>query len=164
MIVDEELFDLVERFFGEVFDGFYVGPHVRGVGYGDEAIVPDGLLLVGLLAFDDADEAGHEGAAGEGGFVHEDEDVDGVAVVCEGAGEEAEVVGEDHAGGEGGFENEDLLEVVEAVFVAAAFGGFDDDLEKLVAGLSDAGGALGAFFGEGLEPGWVDERGLLEAG
>ena len=113
-------------------------------------------FLPRLLAFDDADEAGHEGAAGEGGFVHENEDVDGVAVVGEGAGEEAEVVGEDHAGGESGFEDEDLLDVVETVFVAAAFGGFDDDLEKLVADLGDAGGGLGAFFGEGLEFGGVD--------
>jgi hypothetical protein len=43
------------------------------------------------------------------------------------------------------------LLLVEAVLVAAAFGGFDDDLEKLVAGLGGAGGALGSLFGEGLE-------------
>jgi len=124
---------------------------VGGVGYGYEAVVADGLHLGGgLFAFDDADEAAHEGAAGEGGFVHEDEDVDGVAVVGLGLGDEAEVVGEGHAGGEGGFEDEGLLCFVEAVFVAAAAGCFDDDLEELVACFGDAGCAFVALFGEGF--------------
>jgi hypothetical protein len=160
VVVDEEVLDLFDGFFGEVFDGFYVGPHVRCVGYGDEAIVAVGLLAVGLLAFDDADEAGHKSAAGEGGFIHKNEDVDGIAVVGEGAGEEAEVVGEDHAGGKRGFEDEDFLEVVEAVLVVGTFGGFDDDLEELVAGFGDAAGGFVTLFGERLEAGGVDEAGL----
>jgi len=64
-----------------------------------------------------------------------------------------------HAGGESGFEDEDFLFFVEAVLVAAAFGGFDDDLEKLVVGFG-AGGAFGAFLGEGLELCGVGERGF----
>ena len=129
VVVDEEVFELLDELFREVVEFFDVGVHVVGLGDGDEAVVADAFFAVDLLAADDADEARGDEAARESGLVHEKENVDGIAVVGEGAGEEAEVVGKDHAGGESVFEGEDFLVGVEAEFVAAALGGFDDDLD-----------------------------------
>ena len=128
---------------------------VGGVGDGDEAVVAIGFAVFGLFGFHDAEEADEDGAAGEDGFVHEDEDVEGVAVAADGLGDEAEVVGEDHAGGEGGFEEKDVLFLVEGVFVAAAAGGFDDDLDEGGVGLLGAGGGFAGLLLEGLELGGI---------
>jgi len=73
VVVHEELLNLFECLFGHVFQFLEFCVQVSGVGHGYEAIVADrGRLRGDLFAFDDADEAGHESAAGEGGFVHED--------------------------------------------------------------------------------------------
>jgi len=105
---------------------------VVGIGDGNEPVVADALLAVDLFAFDDSDETRRDEDTGEGGFVHEDEDVDGVAIAGEGAGEESEVVGEGHAGGEDLLEREDVLRGIECELVAAEAWGFDDDLEEIV--------------------------------
>src|ERR1700733_3547511 len=132
VIVDKEIFELLDEVFGEIVEFLDVGVHVVGLGDGDEAVVADALLAVDLFAADNTDKAGADETAGEGGFVHEKEDVDGIAVVGESAGEETEVVGEGHAGGENLLEREDLLVGVEAIFVAASLGSFNDDLKDAI--------------------------------
>ncbi len=80
VIVDEEVFELLDEMSGQVVEFFDVGVHVVGFGDGDEAVVADALFAVELLAFDDADETGADEDSREGGLVHEEENVDGVAV------------------------------------------------------------------------------------
>jgi hypothetical protein len=85
-----------------------------------------------LLAFNDADETGAYGHAGEGGLIDEQEDIDGVTVRRDGAGQKTEVVGETHAGWKDRLDRGDLLVGIECKLVAAALGCFDDDLEETV--------------------------------
>ena len=132
VIVDKEVFELLDEVFGEIIEFLHVGVHVVGLRDGDEPVVADALLAVDLFAADNTDKAGADETAGEGGLVHEKEDVDGIAVVGESAGEETEVVGEGHAGGENLLEREDLLVGVEAIFVAASLGSFNDDLKDAI--------------------------------
>jgi hypothetical protein len=78
VVVDEEVFELFEEVAGKVAEFFDVGVHVIGLSDGDEAVVADAFFAVDLFAADDADEARGDETAGEGGLVHEEEDVDGV--------------------------------------------------------------------------------------
>jgi hypothetical protein len=152
VIVDEEVLEFLEEFFREIVETLDVGVLVVCVGNRDEAVVSDALLAVDLLTFDDSDEAGGNENAGEGWLIHENEDVDGVAVSGDGAGEESEVVGEGHAGGKDGFEREDMLIGVKGELVAADTWGFDDDLEEIV------------LFIDGFELDGVCERVLFRHG
>jgi hypothetical protein len=116
-----------------------------GVGDGDESVVADFLLAVDLLPFDDADKPSANSDSWESWLIHEQEHVDGITVGRKGLREEAEVVRENHAGGQNFFEGEDALIGIEGKLVAAAGGGFDDDLEEA------------AFLVDGLEAGWIGE-------
>ena len=90
-------------------------------GDGEEAVVAVLLFAFDLFAFDDADESGTNGDARKGGLVHQEENVNGVAVGSLGPGKEAEIVGEAHAGGKDLFDGEDVLLLVEGELIAAAF-------------------------------------------
>jgi hypothetical protein len=152
MVVDEELLEFGEEILGKIGGAGDLGVEVVGLSDGQQAVVAGGLFAVALFAFDDSDETGAEEAAGECGLVHEDENVDGIAVGGNGTGKKAEVVGELHAGRKDFFEGEDLLIGVEGVFVATALGGFDDDLKDvvLVDGLELNGIREGTVFCHGL--------------
>ena len=99
------------------------------LGNGKQSIIANLLLSVGLLAFDDADQAGADSDAGEGRFIHEKQDVDRVAVRAEGPGQESEVVREAHASRKTAFTVKMFCSTSKAEFVATALGGFNDDLD-----------------------------------
>jgi hypothetical protein len=87
VVVDEEVLELFDPLGGKVFQAADIGVPVIGIGDSDEAVVADSLLPVELLTFDDTDEASADRDAREGGFVHEEQDVDGIAIGREGARE-----------------------------------------------------------------------------
>jgi hypothetical protein len=130
-IVDEELLQLVKELLRKVGEASDVGIEMGHFGDGEKAVVPNMLSAFCLLAFDHADETGAKKTAGKDGFVHQDEDVDGIAILGEGARDETEVAGKDHSGGKNFFEREDLLVGVKGIFVATSSRSFDDDLEDV---------------------------------
>src|SRR5580704_19064193 len=143
------MFDLLDEFFAQVVDVLDFGPGVIADFDDDDAIVTVGLfLLVDLLAFDDADGTGFDQAADKGGLVHEDEDINGIAVTGSGGRDEAEVVGEAHTGGKNAAKKEDAIVGIIGVFIAAAFGSFDDGVDDVA-----------VVFVEGTEPGWIGVTG-----
>lgn len=143
VVVDEEFFQFPDPFGGKVAEAADICIHVVGIGDGDEAVVADFLFAVELFALDYADQASAYGDSREGGFIHKQQDVDGVAVGRDGLGYETEIPGEDHSGGKNRLEGEDALFGIVGKFVAASGGGFDDDLEEIV------------FLVDGLEAGGV---------
>ena len=113
---------------------------------GDQAIVADLLLSIELFAFQDADKARWHQAAGKGGHIHEQEDVDGIAIGRESSGQEAKIVRKDHAFGKDFAQGEDPLLGIVAVFVAAGLRRLDDDLKGVIAARVERGGVgEGAF-------------------
>ena len=100
MVVDEKILELFKEVPGQIFKALDVGMHVIGLGDGYEAVVANPLLALKLFTFDDANKPGKQETAREGWLVHQDEHVDGIAVVGDGAGQEAEVVGKGHSSGE----------------------------------------------------------------
>ena len=145
VVVGEELGDFGAGLFGKVVDGAEGAVEVSGFGDGEEAVVAIGLSVLCLFDLHDAEEADKEGAAGKAGLVHEDEDVEGIAVAANRLRKETEVVREDHAGGKSGFKDEDALFFIKAVLVAAAARCFDDDLQQIVARLGGTGAAVCSF-------------------
>src|SRR5580692_120775 len=143
------MFDLLDEFFSEVVHVLDFGPGVIADFDDDEAVVTVGLFLfVDLLAFDDADRARLDQAADEGGFVHKDQDIDGIAITGFGGRNEPEVVGEAHTGGKNAAKKEDAIIGIIGVFIAAAFGSFDDGVDDVA-----------VVFVEGTEPGWIGVTG-----
>src|SRR5215469_18209500 len=65
---------------------------------GDDTIVPLTLLLLALLALDDADDTAFQDAAGEGRFVHEHKHICRIAIFGFSRGDKAEVIRKGHAG------------------------------------------------------------------
>ena len=112
---------------------------------GNQAVVADFLFSVELFSLNHSDEAGSHRATGVSGFVHQQQDIDGIAVGRDGSRQEAEVVGEDHACRQDFFECEDTLIGIVGEFVAAMSRRFDDDLEEVV------------FLHERLQAGWIGE-------
>ena len=142
VIGDEEVLDLPEDARIEVAQGFDGVLVFIGFGDGDEAVVAGGLAFVFLFlaGLDGADEAGGDEASAKGRLIHKEEDVEGVAIVAFGGGNEAEVEGEDCAVGQDFFECEAAGFGGPGVFVAGAFGGFDEDVEVARVGVEGGEG------------------------
>jgi len=100
VVIDEKRLQLLYKLPREIFETLHLGIGVVGLGNRNEAVVADGLAAVLLLAFDDADETGAQKAAGKGWLIHENQNVNGVAVTGNRTRQEAEVIGEGHTSGE----------------------------------------------------------------
>jgi len=126
--------DLVEELRAQVVELAHAFVGVRVRGDGDEPVVLlDGAVPLALLGRDDADEPrGHE-TAGERRLVHQNEDVERVAVAALRGGDEAEVEWKARAGGEDALEAEEAELLVVCELVPAAGDRLDDGIE--VAGL-----------------------------
>src|ERR1700728_946358 len=132
VVVDEELLELVKKAAGEIAPAADVGILMVGFGDSQQAVVPNLLFAVQLFAFNDADEAGTHGNAGKSRLVHQQQDIEGVAVRCKGPGQKTEVVREAHACRQNRLDGKDSLLGIEGKLVAAALGGFNDDEEEAV--------------------------------
>ena len=75
-------------------EGFNAGVVAGVVCHGDQPVIVLRLPRFGLLRLDDANQACRHQATGEGGRVHQHEDVEWVAVPTQRGGQEAEVEGE----------------------------------------------------------------------
>jgi hypothetical protein len=98
------------------------------------------FLPVELFALHYADEARRHETAGKRRDIHQQENVDGVAICRECPGKKAEIVRKDHAFRENLAEGKDSLSRIVAVLVPVALRGFDDDLEGLIASWVERGG------------------------
>src|ERR1700756_5049382 len=110
------------------------------LGDGDQAIVADLLLSVELFTLHDADEARRHETAGKRRDIHQQENVDGVAICGESPRENNKVVRKDHTFRENLAEGKDSLSRIVTVLVPVALRGFDDDLEGLIASWVERGG------------------------
>lgn len=128
MIVHEEVLEFFDPLPGEIVELAYFGILMVGFGDGDQAVVPNFIFSVELFSLNHSDETGSHCATGVSGFVHQQQDIDGIAVGRNGARQEAEVIGEDHARGQDFFECEDTLIGIIGEFIAAVSRRFDDDL------------------------------------
>lgn len=81
--------------------------------------------VFGLLAFDYSDQPSFHNAAWERRLVHQDQDIDRVAVIGFGGRNESEVVGKHHSFGQHFLQLETALFSIECIFVAAASGRLD---------------------------------------
>jgi len=132
VIADKKMLDLLDEFLAQVVDVLNFGPGVIADFDDDDAVVTvDVFLFFDLFAFDDADRAGFDQTADERGLVHEDQDIDGIAITGFSGRNEAEVVRKAHAGGKNAAKKEDAVVGIVGVFVAAAFGSFDNGVDDV---------------------------------
>src|SRR5882762_1150156 len=104
---------------------------LRMAGHRDQPIVPDPLFLIllALSGFDHADQPAPYYTTGNDGRVHENKDIERIAVLADGGRNEAKIVGKYHALRQDGRQLQTIAIRVIPVFVAAALGRLDDDLE-----------------------------------
>src|SRR6185436_17711262 len=103
---------------------------VRVGGDGDETVVLlDGAVALALLRRDDADEARGDETASERRLVHQDEDVQRIAVAALRRRDEAEVEGKARAGGEDALETKEAELLVVGELVPAAGDRLDDGIQ-----------------------------------
>jgi hypothetical protein len=145
MVIHEELLDFALEAFAQIIDALDVRVTVIATFDRHDAVVAFPLLLRALFALDHADHPTGELATGEGRFIHEDEHIERVAIVRQGGRHKAKVVREGHSGGQNLAKLEDALLGVVGVFVAAAFGGLDNDGEVRILRL------------KGPQPSWIGE-------
>src|SRR6202012_3891741 len=97
VVGDEKLLHLVEERLADIADGFYILVVIRVNGNADEPVVAFGLSFFSLFGCDDADDAYVDEAANMRRGVHQNHNVERVAVLAESRGQEAEVEGEHNA-------------------------------------------------------------------
>ena len=129
VIVHKKFFQLFDELLTEFFDVVDMGITVVRLLDGDDPIVALTFFLLSLLTLDDSDDAAFKQTAGKGGLIHQHEHVGRVAVFGFGRWDEAEVVREGHPGRQDLRQSEDSQLFIECVFVSAALGRFDDDLD-----------------------------------
>src|SRR5437868_14034988 len=114
--------------------------------HADEPVVSDLLSLLALRGFNDSYQSRLDHASGEGGFVHEEENVERIAIFAGSPRDEAEVEGEPCADGKDGAESECLELLIETELVSRPLRSLDDDLEVSTAYLGTKGRDGGSRF------------------
>ena len=113
------------QFFEQVLIEIGEGPEIAVVvsilSDGDNPIVTDRLPVLGLLRFDHADQTGRHDAARKSRFIHQEQDVDRIAVLRFSARDETKIVRKYGARGQDGtkLEPTEFLVVLESVAAAA---------------------------------------------
>ena len=131
VVIHEELLEFTKKFLGQVAQPLDVGILMVHFRDSQQTIVAN--LLPSVCSPSMMPMRRADGDAGERGFIHQKQNVDGVAVGSKRFGQEPEVIREAHAGGENFLNGEDVLFYIEGEFVTAGFGSFDDDLDNSVA-------------------------------
>jgi hypothetical protein len=132
VVIDEEVFEFQKGFAGKVLEAANVSVHMTGLSNCDEPVIANLPFAILLLALNDTDEAGAHGAAGKGGFIHQEKNVDGVSISCAGLRKKTKVVWERHSRRQNFLENEDVLFGIEGEFVSEALRSFHNDLKDSV--------------------------------
>src|SRR5580704_253448 len=132
MVIDKELFDLLEKERRQILECPNIGVLVIGLGDRQQAIVANLVLPVELLAFDDTNQTGAHHHARVGRFIHQQQDVDGIAVLGKGSRQEAKVIGEGHTCRKDLAQSKHALVGVERELVSASLGSLDNDLQNPV--------------------------------
>lgn len=97
----------------------------------NQTIVPYFSSFVQLFAFNNADKTRPEQTAWKSRLIHQNQNVDGVAVAGYCSRQKAEIIGKRHPGGEDFAQREDLLIRVESIFISASLGRFNHDLKNV---------------------------------
>jgi Rieske Fe-S protein len=91
VVRNEEMLELLEAPLANVGEGMKLRRIERSFECGDEPVVAGRFPFLGLVGLDHPDQAGRHNTAGKGRLVHEQQNVERVAVLAAGQGEEAEV-------------------------------------------------------------------------
>src|SRR5215471_17119999 len=101
---------------------------VRFSGNRDQAIVPLGFTSLGLLRFDHSEQPRLDEATDEYRFVHQHEDIEGIAILSDRAGDRSEIEWKDSALRQNCFQFVSINLEIERILVAAAFRSVDYDI------------------------------------
>ena len=132
VIIDKKLFEFSDEPLAEVAYMFDVRVAVILLFDCDNTIVPLFILATTLFTFDDADDPALQHATGESRLVHEDKNVDWIAVLRLGGGNKSEIVGEGHARREHFLQLKDPVALIERVLIAALLWCFNDNLDEVI--------------------------------
>ena len=100
VIGDEESLQLIEKRLAHIVDGFQVLLIIRMDCYPEKPVIALGLAALSLLRLDDSDNTNVDEATHMRRCIHEDQNVQGVAVFAKRGGNEAEVEGKHHPFGQ----------------------------------------------------------------
>ncbi len=129
------MLDLVQALFGETLEAAEIFVRRRIDRDRDQSIVPDSVALFGLFRLDYAEEPGRHNAADKGRLIHQDEDIERVAIAAESLRDKAEVEGKNGAGREDAAELEETGFFPVRIFVSAALGSVDHSVEVVRLGI-----------------------------
>ena len=94
-------------------------------------VIAASAIAIGLQSFDHTDQTSRKKTAGRGRGVHEDEDIEGIAILSESRGDKAEFEGEDHSFRENLCELEKLVLFIEIKLIPVTSWGFNDYIQIL---------------------------------
>jgi len=133
VVVDEKTLDLLEQMRTQIPKALKVLMGLRVYCHGEQAIVPRPLFsLVLLHRLDDAEKLGPHDAPGHNRRIHQNQDVERVAILAERRRHEAEVAGKDHAFRQHGAKLKAIAFRIVVVLVAAPLRRLDDDTQFIV--------------------------------
>src|SRR6266851_2647337 len=98
----------------------------------DKPVVTNLLLAVELFAFDDSKETSTDGAAREGRLIHQEQNVDRIAVLSASLRQKTEITGKCHPSRKDLFERENALVRIEGKLVPVTFWGLHDELKNAI--------------------------------
>lgn len=130
VVIDEELLDLFDPLLRQIFELIHIRVLMVGFRDRDEPIVAGLLFAFHLLTLNHPDQTRTHGDAGEGWLIHEQENVDRIAIVSFGARQEAEIVRESHARRQNFLHHEDALFGIVSELVARTGRCLNDDLDE----------------------------------
>lgn len=132
VIVDKEDFQLPEKMARKVFEPFDIGVGMVRIGNGHQTVIANAFFPVELLAFDDANQPRQQQTAGKGRLIHQNQNIDRIAIARNRVGKKSEVVRKGHAGRQHFLQRKDLLVNIEGILITAALGSLDDNLKKTI--------------------------------
>ncbi len=93
------MLDFIHELFVQITQSFDVAVRF-GIGRDrDQAVVTFRFPVFGLFGFDHAQQSGRNKATREGRFVHQEEQIERVAIIAKGSRDKAEIIGEYRPGG-----------------------------------------------------------------
>jgi hypothetical protein len=129
IVRNKKFFDLVDNLWIKVGKllGLAVNMGMSGDRY--QPVIAASALAIGLQGFDHTDQASCQKTTGRGRGVHEDEDIEWIAILSEGRGDKAELEGEDHSFRENLCELEKLALFIEIKLIPVTSWGLNDYIQ-----------------------------------
>src|ERR1051326_7373162 len=132
MVVDKKFFKFAGKLLSKIIDGFYVFPTVCILFDRHNSIVSFFVFLVALFPFNYANRAATEHASGEGGLIHQDQDVYWITVIRLCGRNKSEVIRKGHSRWQHFFKFKYMLVRIERKLVPASFWSFDHNAKHLL--------------------------------